>query len=115
LWTTGGAEINKNDNIFDFTNKFVMAASQFLPAFVIKAAINRLDKMGEEGIFCTSEAHRTTAINVTMPILHPECILEWVHALDLRISTDKFKSYARQMQTDGDLTGAAILITHFKF
>lgn len=71
-----------------------MAASEYLPAFVIKEAIKNLDKMGEAGTFCTSEAHRTTAIDVTMPVLHPEVILEWVNALDLRISTDQFKSYA---------------------
>lgn len=92
--TTGESEIKRSDNIFEFTNKFVMAASQYLPALVIRAAINNLDKMGEAGSFCTTEAHRTTAINVTMPILHPEVILEWVHALDLRVSTDEFKSYA---------------------
>ena len=76
----------RSDAIFEFTNKFVMEASSYLPAYAIKQAINYLDKMGEDGKFCTTEAHRTTAINITMPILHPECILEWVHALDLRIS-----------------------------
>lgn len=81
-------ETRRSDSIFDFTNQFVMAASETLPAFVIKASINHLGSLKEDGKYTVSEAHQATAINETMPILHPECILEWVKALDLRISPE---------------------------
>ena len=50
-----------------------------------------------------------------LEIMHPECILEWVKALDLQISEAEFKEYAQQMVGDGDLVGAAILISKFNF
>ena len=85
--TIGSSEHSRrSENIFEFTNQFISAASSFTPAMPIKAAINYLDYKGEQGEFQTTEAQRTLAINVTLPRLHPECILEWVHALDLRIS-----------------------------
>ena len=47
--------------------------------------------------------------------MHPECILEWVRALDLQISEPEYLEYASQMIVDNDLVGAAILIQKFKF
>ena len=85
----------RSESIFEFTNRFISAASSYTPATPIRAAINYLDYLGEQGEFQTTEAQRTIAINNTLPQLHPECILEWVHALDLRISEEQFKSYAQ--------------------
>ena len=47
--------------------------------------------------------------------MHPECILEWVKALDLQISEPEYLEYASQMIVDNDLVGAAILIQKFRF
>ena len=75
-----------SDKIFAFTNAFVIEASETLSPFVIKCAINNIKTIKEAETFQVSETMKATAVNGTLPIMHPECILEWVEALDLEIS-----------------------------
>lgn len=113
---TGATSASASDLIFTFTEAFVVAASdRSLPGVVIRSAINNLSNSAEQNIFTVTEELKARAINDTLPVLHPECILEWVNALGLQISEDQFKNYAREMARDDDLVGAAILISKFKF
>lgn len=86
-----------------------------MPPQIIKACLKHLSGMIESGLFMVSDAHKATAVSQTLPVMHPECILEWVDSLNLQISESEFKTYAEQMVGDGDLVGAAILIAKFKF
>mmetsp|Transcript_1013 Transcript_1013/g.1385 ORF Transcript_1013/g.1385 Transcript_1013/m.1385 type:complete len:81 (+) Transcript_1013:547-789(+) len=76
---------------------------------VIKSAINHLNKLAETSQFTAAPKYRERA-RVVLERMHPECILEWVKALDLQISQDQYKQYVADMINDSDLVGAAILI-----
>ena len=55
LAKTGGQEsASVSDNIYTFSNAFVVAASSKLSAFVIKAAINHLRQLKEQNIYAPS-------------------------------------------------------------
>jgi hypothetical protein len=86
LARTGSVEGSLSATVFTWTNEFVIAASPVLQPFVIKVAINHLNSLADKGIYNVSTANMETATNVTLPILHPECILEWVRAISLSIS-----------------------------
>ena len=52
---------------------------------VIKAAINHLNSLREKNLFVAEPAFSSKGRDI-LQIMHPECILEWVKALDLQIS-----------------------------
>ena len=56
-----------------------------MPPFVLKAAINHLNKLQENNTFIIDRKYRDRARDV-LERMHPECILEWVKALDLQIT-----------------------------
>ena len=87
-------------------------SNERLQPFVIKAAINHLNKLKENNTFIISRKYGDQARDV-LERMHPECILEWVRALDLQISEQEFLEYAGQMIVDNDLVGASILIQKF--
>lgn len=111
----GADGANISDLVFAFTSQFVVAASNaHLIGFVIRSAINHLHALEESNTFSKERKYQDRARDV-LERMHPECILEWVKALDLQISEEEYMQYAAQMIVDNDLVGAAILIQKFNF
>lgn len=65
-----------------------------MPPPIIKVCIKQLSVLIEAEKFTVKGEHMTTAVDHTLPMIHPECILEWVQALNLQISKEQFKTYA---------------------